>query len=83
MLDASILVSRGYAEVGLKRPQDAQKSFAEAEQVAPNSVEPLLADARLATARADLAGAQQKIDRRWRRSQNRLTRCCSRRSCCG
>ena len=63
LLDASILVARGYAQVGLKRPEDAQKSFAEAEQVAPNAVEPLLADARLAVARADLAGAQQKIDR--------------------
>jgi cellulose synthase operon protein C len=62
-VDASILVSRGYAEIGLKRPADAQKSFAEAEQVAPNAVEPLLADARLAVARADLAGAQAKIDR--------------------
>ncbi len=63
LLDASILVARGYAQVGLKRPEDAQKSFGEAEQVAPNAVEPLLADARLSVARADLAGAQQKIDR--------------------
>jgi putative PEP-CTERM system TPR-repeat lipoprotein len=63
LLDASILVARGYAQVSLKRPEDAQKSFAEAEQVAPNAVEPLLADARLAVARADLAGAQAKIDR--------------------
>jgi putative PEP-CTERM system TPR-repeat lipoprotein len=63
LLDASVLVARGYAQVGLKRPEDAQKSFAEAEQVSPNSVEPLLADARLAVARADLNGAQQKIDR--------------------
>jgi cellulose synthase operon protein C len=63
LLDASILVARGYAQVGLKRPEDAQKSFVEAEQVAPNAVEPLLADARLAVARADLAGAQVKIDR--------------------
>ncbi len=47
LLDASILVSRGYAEVGLKRPEDAQKSFSEAEQVAPNAVEPLLADAKI------------------------------------
>lgn len=62
-LDAAILVSRGYAEVGLRRPADAQKSFAEAEEAAPNAVEPLLADARLAVARADLAGAQTKIDR--------------------
>jgi putative PEP-CTERM system TPR-repeat lipoprotein len=63
LLDASILVARGYAQVGLKRPEEAQKSFAEAEHVSPNSVEPLLADARLAVARADLAGAQAKIDR--------------------
>jgi cellulose synthase operon protein C len=63
LLDASVLVARGYAQVGLKRPEDAQKSFAEAEQVSPNAVEPLLADARLAVARADLNGAQQKIDR--------------------
>jgi putative PEP-CTERM system TPR-repeat lipoprotein len=62
LLDASILVARGYAQVGLKHPEDAQKSFAQAEQVAPNAVEPLLADARLSVARADLAGAQQKID---------------------
>ena len=63
LLDASILVARGYAQIGLKRPEDAQKSFAEAEEVAPNATEPLLADARLAVARADLATAQQKIDR--------------------
>jgi putative PEP-CTERM system TPR-repeat lipoprotein len=63
LLDASILVFRGYAQINLKRPEDAQKSFAEAEQAAPNAVEPLLADARLAVARADLAGAQLKIDR--------------------
>ena len=63
LLDASILVARGYAQVSLKHPEDAQKSFAEAEQASPNAVEPLLADARLAVARADLAGAQLKIDR--------------------
>ncbi|HEY4172591.1 MAG TPA: XrtA/PEP-CTERM system TPR-repeat protein PrsT, partial [Rhodopila sp.] len=62
-LDATILVSRGYAQIGLKHPEDAQKSFTEAEQAAPNAVEPLLAEARLAVARADLAGAGVKIDR--------------------
>jgi putative PEP-CTERM system TPR-repeat lipoprotein len=62
-LDASILVSRGYAQIGLKRPEDAQKSFLEAQQVAPNAVEPLLADARLAVARADLATAEARIER--------------------
>ena len=63
LLDASILVARGYAQMGLKRPEDAQKSFAEAEQVSPDAVDPLLADARLAVARADLDIAEQKIDR--------------------
>ena len=61
-LDADILVARGYALIGLKKPDDAQKSFAEAQHAAPNAVEPLLADARLAVARADLNGAQAKID---------------------
>jgi len=61
-LDASILVSRGYAQIGLKRPDDAQKSFAEAQLVAPSAVEPLLADARLAVARADLTTAEARID---------------------
>ncbi|WP_428486053.1 XrtA/PEP-CTERM system TPR-repeat protein PrsT [Rhodopila sp.] len=62
LLDASILVSRGNALLGLKRPDDAQLAFAKAEQDAPNAVEPLLADARLAVARADLATAGTKID---------------------
>ena len=62
-LDAAILVARGYALIGLRRPDDAQKAFAEAEIVAPNAVEPLLADARLSVQRADIAGAQAKIDR--------------------
>ena len=62
-LDAAILVSRGYALIGLRKPDDAQKAFAEAEAVAPNAVEPLLADARLSVQRADIAGAQAKIDR--------------------
>lgn len=62
-LDASILVARGYAQIALRKPEDADQSFAEAEKVAPNAVEPLLADARLAIARSDLEKAQQKIDK--------------------
>jgi len=61
-IDADILVARGYALIGLKKPDDAQKSFAEAQRTAPNAVEPLLADARLSVARADFNGAQAKID---------------------
>lgn len=62
-LDAAILVARGYAQIALHLPEDAQKSFADAEAAAPNALEPLLADARLSVARNDLAGAQEKIDR--------------------
>jgi putative PEP-CTERM system TPR-repeat lipoprotein len=62
-LDAAILVARGYAQIGQRKPDEAEKSFADAEQVAPNAVEPLLAHARLAVARADLNKAQQMIDR--------------------
>jgi putative PEP-CTERM system TPR-repeat lipoprotein len=61
-LDAAIFVSRGYALVGLKKPDDARKSFADAQQAAPNTVEPLLADARLSVVNSDLNEAQAKID---------------------
>jgi len=61
-LDATMLVFRGYAEVGLKQPDAAQKAFNDAEQRAPNAVEPLLAEARLLQARGDVDGAQAKID---------------------
>lgn len=62
-LDADILVARGYAQIALKRPEEAGQSFAQAQREAPDAVQPLLADARLAIARADLANAQAKIDR--------------------
>ena len=63
VLDASILVSRGYAELGLKDTEKAQAAFALAEQTAPDAVEPLLASARLLAARGDLEGAQSRINR--------------------
>jgi putative PEP-CTERM system TPR-repeat lipoprotein len=62
-LDATRLVFRGYAEIGLRQPDAAQKAFNDAEQVAPNAVEPLLAESRLLQARGDLAGAQAKVDK--------------------
>jgi len=62
-VDASILVYRGYALAELKRVEDAQAAFAEAGKLAPDAVEPLLAEARIAAARADLDTAQAKIDR--------------------
>ncbi len=63
VLDASILVVRGYAQIALNNMDDAQASFALAEKTAPNAVEPLLAGARLLVSRGDIAGAQDKIDR--------------------
>ena len=62
VLDADILVARGYAELGLQDTAKAQAAFALAEQTAPNAVEPLLANARLLASHGDLAGAQGKID---------------------
>lgn len=62
-LDAAILVFRGYAQIGMKLPEDAQKSFEQAAKTAPNSVEPLLAQARLAEARGDTDAAQKDVDR--------------------
>ena len=63
VLDASILVARGYAQSGMGDNAAAQASFALAEKTAPNAVEPLLADANLLAKRGDLAGAQAMIDR--------------------
>jgi putative PEP-CTERM system TPR-repeat lipoprotein len=61
-LDAQILVARGFAQLGLRQQDEAQKSFAEAEKTAPTMVEPLLAEARVAAMRGDLVAAQAKID---------------------
>jgi cellulose synthase operon protein C len=61
-LDAAILVSRGYALMGLGKPDEARKSFTDAQQAAPGTVEPLLADARLSVTNGDLVAAKAKID---------------------
>lgn len=61
-LDSELLVSRGVAEAGLNHVDDAGKDFIEAEKLAPTSVQPLLADARLAVARREVDRALQKAD---------------------
>jgi putative PEP-CTERM system TPR-repeat lipoprotein len=63
ILDATILIARGYAQIAMHNTEAAQASFGLAEKTAPNAVEPLLASAGLLTARGDLEGAQAKIDR--------------------
>jgi putative PEP-CTERM system TPR-repeat lipoprotein len=59
----AILVLRGLAQIQLKQDDDAQASFAEAEKLAPQSVDPLLASARLLIAKHSYAAAEAKVDR--------------------
>jgi putative PEP-CTERM system TPR-repeat lipoprotein len=61
-LASEILVARGIAEAGLSHVDEAEKDFTESEKLAPTSVQPLLADARLAVARRQVDRALQKAD---------------------
>jgi len=61
-LDATILVFRGYAEIGLQKPDLAKKAFTDAEKEAPNAVEPLLAESRLLIGQGDVDGALARIN---------------------
>lgn len=63
VLDAAILVLRGYAEMGLDRRDEAQAAFDAAQQKAPETVDSLLGASRLALLRRDLDTARAKIDR--------------------
>jgi putative PEP-CTERM system TPR-repeat lipoprotein len=62
-LDAQILVARGYAQAALHDVDGAATSFKTAESLAPDALEPLTAQFRLAMATGDLATAQSKVDR--------------------
>ena len=62
-LDAQILVARGYAQAALRDLAGAANSFAEAERLAPEALEPLAAQFRLAIAKGDLDVAQAKMER--------------------
>jgi cellulose synthase operon protein C len=61
-LDSEMLVARGIADAGLNHVDTAEKDFADAEKLEPNSVQPLLADARLAVARRDVDRALTKAN---------------------
>ena len=63
LLDAQVLVARGYAQGALHDLSGAEASFAEASRLAPDAMEPLSAQFRLAVAKGDLATAQAKVDR--------------------
>lgn len=60
---ASILVGRGLALLAQDDLDQAQTALAEAERLAPQSPEPLLAQELLALRRKDFAFAAQKLDR--------------------
>ena len=68
--DSIILVARGYAYTGLQQWDAAQQAFNNAELLAPNSLQPALAGARLAVSRGDLETAQAKLDRALRIAPN-------------
>jgi putative PEP-CTERM system TPR-repeat lipoprotein len=57
-----VLVTRALAELELKEVPEARATAAEAERLAPNTVETLLAAARVALAAHDPATAEQKIN---------------------
>ncbi len=59
----AILVTRGLAQMQLKQDDDAAASFAEAEKLAPQSIDPVLSSARLLIGRHSYAAAEQKVDR--------------------
>lgn len=61
-LDSDMLVARGIADANLNHVDQAQKDFADAEKLQPQSVRPLLADARLAVSRHDVDRALKKAD---------------------
>ncbi len=58
---AAVLVARAQAQLGLGRPQDAAASVAEAERLAPASLDTALAAARLAMAAKDMAAADRHV----------------------
>ncbi len=70
--DSSILVARGYAYTGLNRLDEAQKAFSDAETLAPNSIQAILASTRLALQRGDLETARKKLDRALQMAPNAL-----------
>lgn len=59
----AILVLRGLAQMQLKQDDAAAASFDEAEKLAPQSIDPLLASARLLIAKNSYAVAEAKVDR--------------------
>jgi putative PEP-CTERM system TPR-repeat lipoprotein len=60
---SSVLVARGYAQIALGNSDDAEKSFQQAQSLAPQAPEPLLAEAKLLLSKQQYAAAATKLDR--------------------
>jgi putative PEP-CTERM system TPR-repeat lipoprotein len=60
---AGVLVARGYAQIALGNSGDADKSFQQAESLAPKAPQPLLAEAKLLLVERHYAPAMAKLDR--------------------
>lgn len=60
---APIMVLRGLAQMQLGEFKDAKATLDKAEQLAPQSIDPLLAQARLLMSQKDYAAAEVKADR--------------------
>ncbi|HJU17011.1 MAG TPA: XrtA/PEP-CTERM system TPR-repeat protein PrsT [Stellaceae bacterium] len=59
---AGVLVARGYAESALGNPDEAEKSFQEAQGLAPRAPQPLLAEAKLLITERNYPAAEKKLD---------------------
>jgi cellulose synthase operon protein C len=62
-LDAEIMVDRGAAQLTLGQPDDARKSFGDAQKLDPTAIQPWIAGARLALVQHDIPAAQAQIDK--------------------
>lgn len=60
---AGIMVARGYAQVALGKPEEAQQSFKEAEKLAPDDANAVLAQAKLLIAKGQMTTAEPLLDR--------------------
>ena len=60
---SGLLVARGYAQIGLGKPDEARQSFQAAETLSPNTAGPLLAEAKLLMSEHQFDSADPLFDR--------------------
>jgi putative PEP-CTERM system TPR-repeat lipoprotein len=60
---AGVLVARGYAQLALRKPEEAGTSFKAAQALTPDAPQPILAEAKLLVSQHQLAAAEPLFDR--------------------